>query len=217
MQLLKHTMNQKITSILFQPSQKSTNNSILRFLSIKELTYCLGLSKIESQVALQSLLEKQEIQKFIFRNKVLYGINLDILFTNNPQIKKRWEKLKQQKGDSYLCKARHCYSHLAGNLGVAVYSFFCRQEYFNINKNLNTTLSKKGKIFLNKLGINCKESQPIINCLDWTERRFHIGGNLGKELYALCHKHKLIEALHNSRALLLTQKGQKLWHHLQES
>ena len=211
-------MNQKITSILFQPSQKSTNNNLLRFLPEKELIYCLGLSKIENQVTLQPLLEKQEIQKFIFRNKVLYGINLDILFTNNTQIKKRWEKLKQQKGDSYLCKARHCYSHLAGNLGVDFYAFCCQKNYLNNYTYNTTTITSIGKQFFNKLGIsNIKIGQPIINCLDWTERRFHIGGNLGKELYALCHKHKLIEALHNSRALLLTQKGQKLWQHLQES
>lgn len=208
-------MNQNITNILFQSPQKSTCNDILRFLPEKELIYCLGLPKKETHVVLQSLLEKQEIQKVIFRNKMLYGINLDILFTNNTQIKSRWEKLKQQKGDSYICKARHCYSHLAGNLGVDLYSFFARKNYFNINKNLNTTLSKKGKVFLNKLGINCNESQPIINCLDWTERRFHIGGNLGKEIYTLCHMQKLVEEIPNSRALIISNKGQELWQHLQ--
>lgn len=209
----KYEMYQNIINTLFYSPQTSNHNNTLRFLAIKEIAYCLEIPITQMQNAIQS----QQIKTFIFRNQTLYGIYLDNLFTNNPQVKVNWLTLQSKKTNKQTCKARTCYNHLAGKLGVDLYSFLCSKNYLNINNNLNVTLSKKGETFFAKVGINCKELQPITNCLDWTERRFHIGGTLGKEIYTLCEKHNLVEKVHNARALTLSEKGQELWQHLQQS
>lgn len=83
-----------------------------------------------------------------------------------------------------LKNARICYDHLAGELGVNLLDAL-------LNKGLLTedvielNLTEKGQNFFTEIGVdfNTLENyrRPICKaCLDWSERRSHLAGSLGK-------------------------------------
>jgi hypothetical protein len=46
-------------------------------------------------------------------------------------------------------------------------------------------------------------------CLDWTERRPHIGGAVGAALAQRCFELKWVERVRDSRALTITPAGRR--------
>lgn len=82
--------------------------------------------------------------------------------------------------------ARCCYGHLAGQLGVAVFDTLQREGCLaSTSSGLN--LTDVGRAWLQGLGLN--PSAPgsgrrfAFRCLDWSERRDHLAGQLADEIY----------------------------------
>ena len=82
--------------------------------------------------------------------------------------------------------ARCCYGHLAGQLAVMVFDALQRQERL-----LSTTdgyeLTTAGGQWLNGLGMSpgspSGRRRFAYRCLDWSERRDHLAGQLADEIY----------------------------------
>ncbi len=86
--------------------------------------------------------------------------------------------------DPHLKYARACYDHLAGTLAVDLYNSLVNKLVL-IDHNHTTILSDSGRKFFTGLGANFdeleKSQRPLCkSCLDWSERKTHLGGNLGK-------------------------------------
>ena len=69
------------------------------------------------------------------------------------------------------------------------------------------------KLF-SSLGINLNEiaiqrKVLIKPCLDWTERKFHIGGVLGNELFSILLKNDWLRTGSIHRTVYLTELGKK--------
>jgi DNA-binding transcriptional ArsR family regulator len=86
--------------------------------------------------------------------------------------------------DPALRKARVCYSHLAGDMGIQLFDSLMRRRFLRkVGDGLE--LSKKGHAFVSDFGIDI---DPLISrktplcreCLDWSERRSHLAGSLGR-------------------------------------
>jgi DNA-binding transcriptional ArsR family regulator len=78
-----------------------------------------------------------------------------------------------------LATARTCYDHLAGRLGVQLRAGMIRLGLLDDTSGLAVTVA--GQQVLDDLGIPRprKTSRPLLrDCLDWTERREHLGGAL---------------------------------------
>ncbi|HEX3790107.1 MAG TPA: metalloregulator ArsR/SmtB family transcription factor [Pseudonocardiaceae bacterium] len=78
-----------------------------------------------------------------------------------------------------LSFARTCYDHLAGALGVALRDGMLRDGL--IDQRAGLALTPEGEQRLDDLGVPRTEpgSRPLLReCLDWTERREHLGGAL---------------------------------------
>jgi DNA-binding transcriptional ArsR family regulator len=107
--------------------------------------------------------------------------------------------------------ARTCYGHLAGRLGVALTLALLRQDVIVANEQ-TYQLTGSGYDFLRRHGINAtaiaRQRRALARpCLDWTERRDHLGGALG---VAICNDwlaHAWIERRADSRALHVTAAG----------
>lgn len=81
--------------------------------------------------------------------------------------------------------ARTCYDHLAGELAVNIYEFMLREKWLTAD---GQSLTSAGKTQLESLGavLNVRpRRKPCCPCLDWSERRFHLGGDAGSALLAL--------------------------------
>ncbi|HLW74295.1 MAG TPA: helix-turn-helix domain-containing protein [Gammaproteobacteria bacterium] len=85
-----------------------------------------------------------------------------------------------------LRKARVCYDHLAGELGVMVYDGLEQRGCLH-QTGESLELTDQGRAFCEKLGINfvslAKTRRPLCrSCLDWSVRRNHLAGALGEAL-----------------------------------
>ena len=90
--------------------------------------------------------------------------------------------------DAALREARICYDHLAGERGVSLLEALRRKKLVEGEQDIAVTDS--GRAFLAALGVDLdrlqKGRRPICrSCLDWSERRAHLGGALGAALLDL--------------------------------
>ncbi|MBE0129482.1 ArsR/SmtB family transcription factor [Citrobacter amalonaticus] len=107
----------------------------------------------------------------------------------------------------YLRYARTCYDHLAGELAVDIYEFMLREKWLNSD---GMGLTPAGKTHFEKLGIvlNTRpRRKPVCPCLDWSERRFHLGGDAGSALMTLLLKKEWIMRVPGYREVNLTESG----------
>lgn len=88
--------------------------------------------------------------------------------------------------DPALRKARVCYDHLAGELGVLLYASLLQRQAFDFN-GARVALSAEGERLLTEFGIDARavRNQKRASCrvcMDWSERRHHLAGAVGAAL-----------------------------------
>src|ERR1700723_3997652 len=89
--------------------------------------------------------------------------------------------------DPALRRARVCYDHLAGDLGVQMFDSLKRQKLVRQHKR-DIELTAEGQRFMaSALQISAETlahpRRPVCKaCLDWSERRHHLAGTLGAAL-----------------------------------
>jgi DNA-binding transcriptional ArsR family regulator len=113
-----------------------------------------------------------------------------------------------------LRDARVCYDHLAGRLGVAIADAMIRRGYI-VLEDEGGHLTDAGIRYLAGLGIDLYD--PALQrrrhmcraCLDWTERRPHIGGAIGAALAERWLALGWIARAKDSRAVTLTAAGER--------
>lgn len=114
---------------------------------------------------------------------------------------------------SPIKQCRTCYDHLAGKTGVAITDALLKQGMIT-NIDSSFELTAKGKRWFGELGINVDELAALRRsflrpCLDWSERRYHIAGSLAAALLDKMLEADWIRRTKNSRAVIVTGKGQK--------
>jgi DNA-binding transcriptional ArsR family regulator len=116
-----------------------------------------------------------------------------------------------------LRKARSCYDHMAGAVAVALHDQFLREGWLISHASDEPDayeVSDIGMSTLIRLKIDVAELRALRRrfayaCLDWSERRPHIGGALGAALLKHAVTKKWVTRELNSRALCLTKFGEK--------
>ncbi|GIT89382.1 helix-turn-helix transcriptional regulator [Roseobacter sp. OBYS 0001] len=86
--------------------------------------------------------------------------------------------------DIELRKARVCYNHLAGDMGTQLFDSLMAQEHLAINGE-DLILTTTGANFATGFDIDLDSLRsnrtPLCReCLDWSERRSHLAGSLGR-------------------------------------
>jgi DNA-binding transcriptional ArsR family regulator len=122
---------------------------------------------------------------------------------------------------NHLRAARTCYDHIAGTLGVTLHDrirnlgwLSCRAAEANKNKDDAYDLSEKGAKALEALGVDVAATTALrrrfaFACLDWSERRSHLGGAVGAALLNVALKRKWMTQHLDSRALQITYHGRR--------
>lgn len=115
--------------------------------------------------------------------------------------------------DPALRRARLCYDHLAGELGVLIYAGLERHGGF-VHANDGLTLSDAGWSLLSKLGMSAERIPQTRRalcraCVDWSERRHHLAGALGAALTARLMELRWAKRVPHSRALHITAPGEQ--------
>jgi|SRR5579871_326295 len=116
---------------------------------------------------------------------------------------------------SRLCAARTCYDHLAGTMGVLLHDRLkvmgCLREK---DGGRAYELTPKGVKLFESLGVDLEATFSLrrrfaFPCLDWSERRPHLGGGLGAALLKVVLKKKWVTQDLDSRTLAVTGVGQR--------
>jgi DNA-binding transcriptional ArsR family regulator len=107
--------------------------------------------------------------------------------------------------------ARTCYDHLAGKLGVQIIVAMQTQEIIRPSGKAYE-VTDNGLKWLQGLGIDCNALRLerrlfAPQCLDFTERRPHLGGALGAALFSRMEELKWLVKLCVPRAVRLTSQG----------
>jgi DNA-binding transcriptional ArsR family regulator len=115
------------------------------------------------------------------------------------------------KRDEAMRIARTCYDHFAGRLGVGITDALCALGHVTLSDD-GGELSESGVAFFEEFGVDlaaARTSRRIFcrPCLDWTERRPHLGGTVGAVLAKRCFDLEWLKRIRDSRALIITPAG----------
>lgn len=112
--------------------------------------------------------------------------------------------------DDELRFARTCYDHLAGYVGVSVTDALVANGHLILNEE-GGEVTESGTAFLNGFGVNLTGSRRrrvfCRPCLDWSERRYHLAGLVGAEIWRRCLELGWLMRQRDTRALRVTAAG----------
>jgi DNA-binding transcriptional ArsR family regulator len=132
---------------------------------------------------------------------VLAGGSRDAFVPNTPHL---------------LRTARTCYDHIAGALGVLLHDRFRALGWLSRPSGADAAydLTREGAKAFEALGIDVDATRALRRrfayaCLDWSERRPHVGGALGAAVLRVALKRQWVRQDLDSRALTVTSAGRR--------
>src|SRR5258706_2294020 len=110
-----------------------------------------------------------------------------------------------------LRRARVCYDHLAGELGVKLFDAMRRRRLLLGEAEIRVT--EAGRRFFTDFGIDLElaasSRRPLCKpCLDWSVRRHHLAGTLGAALLSRCFELGWASRAKGSRVVNLSARGE---------
>jgi DNA-binding transcriptional ArsR family regulator len=120
--------------------------------------------------------------------------------------------------------ARTCYDHLAGELAVRLFERMLRSKWLEVVPGAPSGSQRPGPASLDatpqgfnefaRLGIDlaaqkARRRRFACTCIDWSERRPHLGGALGAAFLDACTEHGWLETTSKRRVLRVTPTGEQ--------
>jgi len=119
--------------------------------------------------------------------------------------------------DDAMARARTCYDHLAGKLGVALADSMMSRGLIVLSDD-GGLITDAGGDFLSDLGVELQTKKVRRTlcrpCLDWSERRWHVGGAVGAALADRCFALGWTERRSDSRSITITAAGERAFDEL---
>jgi DNA-binding transcriptional ArsR family regulator len=188
-----------------------------RALTAKELAYG---ARVEPATATQHLRRLQEggllsmtaqgRHKYFKLASPLVAELIELLMVLAPDQKPRSVGVRIEEP---LRRGRMCYDHLAGELGIGITEALVKHGL--LRKEADAfALTRRGADWFAALGIDVEAARALrrkfaASCLDWSERRDHLGGALGAALAERLVDLDWIARKRNSRVVTVTETGRK--------
>ena len=117
---------------------------------------------------------------------------------------------------SRLRWARTCYDHMAGTLAVSLHDYMVERKWIasDLRDDVSYDLTALGSREMVSLGAEVSSMRAARRriacaCLDWSERRPHVGGAVGAALLKAAVQRKWVVKDLESRALRVTKLGER--------
>jgi len=115
--------------------------------------------------------------------------------------------------DSELRKARVCYNHLAGDMGTQLFDSLMAQGHLAVGGE-DLILTETGTEFATGFQIDistlrAKRTPLCRECLDWSERRSHLAGSLGRAFLSRFEELSWAKRDQKTRVVTFSQSGAK--------
>ncbi|MGJ5620370.1 ArsR/SmtB family transcription factor [Sulfitobacter sp. MF3-043] len=113
--------------------------------------------------------------------------------------------------DAALREARVCYNHLAGEKGIALFQGMLSRGFVR-EADEDVILTEKGATFLTDFGVDLdslnRSKTPLCRpCLDWSARRSHLAGSVGRALLAQMQARGWAARAEGTRVVKFTSGG----------
>ncbi len=142
----------------------------------------------------------------------LYNHSIASLLENMMGVAFQVNNPSRLKVPKELLKARTCYDHLAGDIAVKLYDSLVKNKWIN-DEGSDLTIQGKEKLLQLGVPIDAKtKRKKCCPCLDWSERKFHVGGHLGSSLLDFFENNNWIKRVPGYREVIITSKGHKELH-----
>lgn len=120
--------------------------------------------------------------------------------------------------DAELREARVCYNHLAGDMGTQMFDSLIACKHLVLRGD-DLHLTESGAAFATDFSINLEELQkaraPLCReCLDWSERRSHLAGSLGRAFLTRFEEMSWAKRDQKTRVVYFTPSGASAFHKL---
>ena len=114
--------------------------------------------------------------------------------------------------DDALRQARVCYNHLAGRRGIQMFDALMARGFLEGSGD-HVALTRSGEAFVTEFGVDLsalptRRRAPCQACLDWSERRSHLGGPVGRAMFARMEVLGWLRKDAESRAVLFSKDGE---------
>jgi DNA-binding transcriptional ArsR family regulator len=114
--------------------------------------------------------------------------------------------------DPAMRRARCCYDHLAGEMGVAMLDGLLARGVVE-DRAGSLSLTASGARFVEDFGVDLpvleRHRRPLCKaCLDWSQRRSHLGGALGRAMLKQIFAKGWARRLDGSRIVVFSAPGQ---------
>ena len=196
---------------MLMDGQSHTGGELARHLSVSASTVSEHLSKL-LDAALVAVDAQGRHRYFRIANNETAGL-LELLGAVSTPLTP-----KPSRTALRLTTARSCYDHLAGELAIDIYDHLTNSGYLD-NRDDHLRLTDAGAGFLGTLGVDVDAARaskrPTVRpCLDWTQRRHHLAGALGAELFDTMMRHGWIRRGSRPRSIEITRTGRPeiLWY-----
>jgi DNA-binding transcriptional ArsR family regulator len=122
-------------------------------------------------------------------------------------------RVRSSPREPALRKARVCYDHLAGELGVLALDSLKERKLVRTGDD-GLELTRKGEKYCREIGIDLealgRERRPLCRpCLDWSVRRHHLAGAVGAALLDRCLESGWAKRRKDSRVVSFTPAGER--------
>ena len=212
----------RIAALIADPTRARMLSVLLggEYRSAGELAIAAGITPQAASTQLSQLLDnalltmrQQGRHKYfaLADESVAHALEALAMVAERDAVGKRWAK----PGYQPLKCARRCYGHMAGELGVAQFDMLQRCAFLELGRmdlsKDSLQLTEAGRTWLDKLGVtlpNNLKSRLAYPCMDWSERCYHLAGSLANALLNHYVQQDWLRAGKQSRALILTPKGQ---------
>ncbi len=122
-------------------------------------------------------------------------------------------RVRSSPREPALRKARVCYDHLAGELGVLALDSLEHRRYVRRDAD-GLIFTRAGKRFFAEIGIDfdtlaSQRRRLSRTCLDWSERRHHLAGAAGAALLDRCYELGWARRAKDSRVVTFSPSGER--------
>jgi len=210
----------EIASLVGDPARANILCALLdgRALTASELAYSAGISPQTASGHLAKLARANLIQLAKQGRHRYYRLTgpdighmlesiVSVAHAGPPRYRPR------TKREEHWRKARTCYDHFAGLLGVGIADKLSAHGHL-VLAHEGGDITASGETLLTKLGVDLDRARAgkrvfCRPCLDWTERRPHLGGAIGAALATRCFELGWVERVRDKRGLNITRKGER--------
>ncbi|WP_125705084.1 ArsR/SmtB family transcription factor [Lacticaseibacillus daqingensis] len=124
------------------------------------------------------------------------------------------QRLSQKGPAADMAYCRTCYDHLAGTVGVALCESLQRQGWLVVAQHRFAVTEAGRQALAQRLDLDWtvlarQKRQLTVRCLDWSQRRYHLGGAVGHAIFAaLLTREAVVRTA--SRSVAVTAAGRSV-------